>query len=71
MHSLEAGVEGGTILDYKIIRIILRYMKLFGKLVIFVEGWGGIVRVFKCFAIMIMFQCLLFQNYIRKINIPF
>lgn len=47
-------MEGGTILDYKIIRIILRYMKLFGKLVIFVEGWGGIVRVFKCFAIMIM-----------------
>lgn len=37
----------------------------------FLEGWGGIVRVFKCFAIMIMFQCLLFQNYIRKINIPF
>lgn len=55
MYFLEVGVEGGIILDYKIIWIILRYMKLFGKLVIFVEGWGGIVRVFKCFVIMIMF----------------
>lgn len=59
-------MEGGTILDYKIIRIILRYMKLFGKLVIFVEGWGGIVRVFKCFAIMIMFQCLLFLKLYKE-----
>lgn len=55
MYFLEVGVEGGIILDYKIIWIILRYMKLFGKLVIFVDGWGGIVRVFKCFVIMIMF----------------
>lgn len=33
-------MEGGTILDYKIIRIILTYMKLFGKLVIFFGGLG-------------------------------